>query len=202
MPNKELNVELPPEPGKPDEEIQAKFITSPQVNAAAIQREFSITTKDNLDLMALTGLLSETCRSAVDGSSKRGSMMLAAQAEALNAIFTKLATRASANMDEGYVGATETYLRLALKAQNQSKATLEALSRVQNPRVASYVGQLNATTGPQQVSNVVDTRLEKSPNEVLEVANGERLDRGAQGATVEGNSEMEAMVPRHRAANS
>jgi hypothetical protein len=40
---------------------------------------------------------------------------LTAQAAALNAIFSELARRAALNMGE-YLPATETYLRLALKA--------------------------------------------------------------------------------------
>ena len=46
------------------------------------------------------------------------------------------------------------YLRLALKAQSQCRATLETLAVIKNPPVV-YVRQANVTTGPQEVNNVM-----------------------------------------------
>src|SRR5438270_7398183 len=48
--------------------------------------------------------------------------MLTGQAAALNAIFYELARRSGANMGE-YIEAAERYMRLALKAQGQCRAT-------------------------------------------------------------------------------
>ena len=53
--------------------------------------------------------------------------MLTAQAVALNTIFSELARRAAVNMGE-LLTATETYMRMALKAQTQCRATLETLA--------------------------------------------------------------------------
>ena len=47
-----------------------------------------------------------------------------------------------------YLLATETYLRLALKAQSQCRATLETLAAIKNPPVI-FAKQANVTTGPQ-----------------------------------------------------
>ena len=202
MASNEVNICLPAESGKSNEEVYAKFITSPQTTAAVVQREFSVTRKGDLDLPTLTRLLSRTCHDAAEGSHERSAMVLAAQAEALNAIFTKLATSAAANMGEGYLGATDTYMRLALKAQSQSKSTLEALSRIQNPRLASYVSQLNATTGPQQVNNPGATKIKSMPNELMEKTDGEWVDRGAEGSPIKRNSKVEPLVQSHGAAYS
>jgi hypothetical protein len=46
----------------------------------------------------------------------------------------------------------EGFMRLALKAQSQCRATLETLAAVKNPPVV-YARQANVTTGPQQVNN-------------------------------------------------
>jgi hypothetical protein len=58
--------------------------------------------------------------------------VLVAQAASLNSIFTELARRAGLNMGE-YIGATESYMRLALKAQAQCRATIETLAAMKNP---------------------------------------------------------------------
>jgi hypothetical protein len=49
--------------------------------------------------------------------------------------------------------ACDTFLRLAFKAQSQSRATLETLAFTQNPRSVEFVRQANIANGPQQVNN-------------------------------------------------
>jgi hypothetical protein len=70
----------------------------------------------------------------------------------LNVMFGDLSTLAKANLSGGYMEAGERYLRLALKAQSQSRATLETLSAIKNPPVV-YAKQANIAHGPQQVNN-------------------------------------------------
>lgn len=77
--------------------------------------------------------------------------MLTAQAVALNAMFTELARRGALNMGE-HLGAAETYIRLALKAQSQSRATAETLAAIKNPPIV-YARQMNVAHGPQQINN-------------------------------------------------
>lgn len=67
------------------------------------------------------------------GDLTRASNMLTAQALTLDAVFTELLSRASNNIGK-YPDAMERYMRLALKAQAQSRATIEALARMQQPR--------------------------------------------------------------------
>jgi hypothetical protein len=91
------------------------------------------------------------------GTVNRGDMrdaeaMLAAQMAALNAMFNELARRAAINMGE-HLGATDTYVRLALRAQSQCRATAEALAEIKNPRPVAFVKQANISNGPQQVNN-------------------------------------------------
>jgi hypothetical protein len=59
---------------------------------------------------------------------------------------------ARAYRQEGYVPVAETYLRLALKAQSQSRASIESLTQIKNPPVV-YARQANFANGPQQVNN-------------------------------------------------
>lgn len=76
--------------------------------------------------------------------------MLYGQAMTLQTIFTSLARRSALNAGE-YINASETYMKLALKAQAQCRATLETLSIVKNPM--PYIKQANIAQGPQQVNN-------------------------------------------------
>jgi len=49
------------------------------------------------------------------------------------------------------VPAAETDLRLALKAQSQSRATIETLAEIKNPRQVAFVKQANIAGGNQQI---------------------------------------------------
>lgn len=75
--------------------------------------------------------------------------MLMAQAITLDSMFTELARRAALNMGE-YLEAAEKYARLALKAQNSSRAALEALANLQRPR-ESTVRHVHVTEGGQAI---------------------------------------------------
>lgn len=52
-----------------------------------------------------------------------------------------------------YLKQFQAYLGLALKAQAQCRATLEALAEIKNPRPMAFVKQANISGGPQQVNN-------------------------------------------------
>ena len=74
--------------------------------------------------------LAATLEKAGDpGSSRR---MLAAQAIALDAVFSEMLRRSAGNLGK-FPDAAERYLRLAMKAQANARATLEALARLNDP---------------------------------------------------------------------
>src|SRR5258705_590128 len=77
------------------------------------------------------------------------SQLLAAQAITLDSMFTELARRAALNMGE-YINAAERYGRLALKAQGNCRATLEALTRQHQPREQT-VRHVHVNEGGQAV---------------------------------------------------
>jgi hypothetical protein len=76
---------------------------------------------------------------------------LAAQAITLNSIFNEMALRAAANMGNN-IQLTETYLRMALKAQAQSRSTMETLAEVKFPKSPTFVKQQN-NAYQQQINN-------------------------------------------------
>lgn len=99
--------------------------------------------------------------------------MLFGQALALQTIFTCLARKAK---EQDRLGHFETLLSLALKAQNQSRKTIQSLSDVKSFKI-SVVGQANITSGPQQINNCSQGYCEiNSKNKLEEVRNGQRLE--------------------------
>ena len=77
------------------------------------------------------------------------SRMLAAQATTLDAMFSELARRTAANLGE-YINAADRYGRLALKAQSNCRATLEALAKLHQPREQT-VKHVHVNEGGQAV---------------------------------------------------
>lgn len=77
------------------------------------------------------------------------SRLLAAQAITLDSMFTELARRAALNMGE-YLDAAERYGRLALKAQSNCRATVEALAKLHQPREQT-VRHVHVNEGGQAV---------------------------------------------------
>jgi len=75
--------------------------------------------------------------------------MLTAQAVSLDALFAELARRGTMNLGE-YPLAAERYMRLAFKAQANSRATLEALTKLHQPRVQT-VRHVHVNEGGQAV---------------------------------------------------
>lgn len=83
------------------------------------------------------------------GELSLASEMLTAQALTLDAMFTELARRATLNMGD-YINASEIYARLALKAQANSRATIEALLKLHQPREQT-VKHVHVNQGAQAV---------------------------------------------------
>ncbi len=161
---------------------------------------------DELDPQLLHAAMQQHACEAATGDLSTLERMLAAQALTLNQMFCELARRAALNMGE-HLDATEAYLRLALKAQHQSRATVETLAEIKNPRAAvAFVRQANISNGPQQVNNSVPApaqEIAQPKNELLKDARHEieGLDFGTQTAPARGNPAMEAVGAFQRAEN-
>jgi len=140
-------------PGEDEAVTKARAVLLPTIQAAVTLKEFT-NDFDGVELWALTQALSEQTKATNGGDSARAKAMLTTQAHTLDALFHSLARRAGQNMGE-YLGAANIYMKLALRAQSQCRATWEAVSAIQNPPVANYVGQANIAHGHQQVNNAV-----------------------------------------------
>ena len=196
------------------EKVARHAATVPEVQAAAAMEQWAKHAFAEVDLCTLIEKIREQTDAMHKGDLKEIEAMLFAQSLTLQATFTALSRRAAANSGE-HMGATDTYLRLALKAQSQCRATLETLADIKNPRPMAFVKQANITSGPQQVNNgsseannrVVRAREgnENPQNELLtdtRATHGKPLDTRAKSKAGASHSGVEAVETGHRAANS
>lgn len=142
------------EDGRAREALMASIALSDSLGNASLVRQFGQGTFGELDLTETAKELARQTGEIRHGNLGMAESMLAGQAQSLNAIFAELARRAGANMGEHPL-AFERYMRLALKAQGQCRATLETLAAIKNPPVV-YARQANIAHGPQQVNNCTD----------------------------------------------
>ena len=114
--------------------------------------------------------------------------MYISQAMVLEAIFASLARRAKV---QDKLLQYETHMRLALKVQNQCRATLQALVQPKQASQTTFVKQANIAQGHQQVNNLPEKNI--TPQNELLRGDYAKLDTGAT-PTAEGvNSTLEAM---------
>jgi hypothetical protein len=187
-------IEVPKKENEREGVALARVAINPAVHAAKTQQKF-VSGFGELEIADILAVLKEQTSAAEDGKTSRAEAMLAAQAHTLDAIFNSLASRAADNMGH-YPETVERYLKLALRAQSQSRATWETLSTIKNPPMANYVGQANISNGPQQVNNGSSRtgKNKKAPIEQLEKKNAsEWLESGKAGATGEVDKKLETV---------
>ena len=135
------------------------------------------------------------------GNLKRAEAMLICQATALQAIFAKLV---EAGMQQKTMPMLESYMKLALRAQSQCRATLETLAVTKNPPVV-VAKQANIANGPQQINNGVETprtENEKRQNQLLEVKHEQWLDTRTTTAASGTNQELATVGKVNRPQNT
>jgi len=101
-------------------------------------------TGETLALMDCAKFVEQRASDAIGGDLSFASAMLASQAISLDTMFSEFARRAASTMGQ-FPDATERYARLAMKAQTGSRATIEALAKLHQPREQTvrhvHVGQ-------------------------------------------------------------
>ena len=129
---------------------------------------------------------------------------LFAQAQTLQVMFTYLSKRM---LKQEYIKNMESFCRLALKAQDQSRRTLETLAQMKKPSVV-IAQQANIAQGPQQVNNhcpAIASEQEKiKSNERLRErrkADGESVGPGRSATASRVDSKMATVGIRDGAKN-
>ena len=174
----------------------------PAVRATISAMPIAKATVCEVDLTATLESLRDTVKAVQAGDMGAADTMLVSQAETLDGLFHLLVARSSANSHAGLLQASETYMRLALKAQSQARATWESLSRFKNPPAATFIRQANVANGHQQVNNGAAPAgraeiFENEPNK-LQPAPGRSLAAGAasDGSGIDTRSPTVAEIDR------
>lgn len=134
------------------------------------------------------------------GDMTRAENMLLAQAHTLDALFANLTARA---MNAKHMDNLEAFMRLAFKAQNQARATLQTLGELKAPKNVAFVKQANIGQNVQVNNGTTGQptrtrKAKKAQNELLEVEHGERLDTRATGTAGSADPAMATVGEQHR----
>lgn len=198
-------------PDETEDRAVARVLGKGLVSNAATTIRFMAGEHGDMSLMDMARELLDQGEAVNRGDFAAPERLLNAQAMALNAIFNELARRAALNMGE-HLGATETYLRLAFKAQAQSRATLETLAAIKNPPVV-FARQANINNGGQQqvnngqapnstLASARPGKMDSEPNELLEdgTHGSPQMDSRAASAAGRKNPSLEPVEAINRAA--
>ena len=202
--NKSTNKTVPVKKLKQSEsEHYAKVSLSPTTMSAVLTEAFANKIFPDTRIADVATILKERITNIQDGDMKPIEAMLIAQAQALQTMFVSLGREA--------VGKTQlnqytAFMNLALKAQSQSRATIQALIELKYPKQATFVKQANISNGHQQVNNGTNTHTHAharentiQPNELLEVNNGSKaVDNRATQTTIPKNKAMAAVATQYR----
>lgn len=149
-------LDVPSKPGQ-EKRTLAKAVAD-TVARNAVAADDYVQHLGNADYAESIAVLKERVAAIHAGDASRLETVLIAQAGTLDAIFTDLSRRAV--RDGVSVVAGEVFLRLALKAQSQCRATIEALATIKNPSLV-FARQANIAYGHQQVNNNQSTRVRR-----------------------------------------
>lgn len=202
-PKKNLRINVSDYGGKSADRIMAEVSQSPLAANAATARAFGAGSFGEIGISDAVDAMRDKAGKVKAGNMEEMESLLVAQATSLDAIYNEMARRAALNMGE-YLQATETYMRMALKAQAQCRSTVEALAEIKNPRAVAFVKQANIAHGHQQVNNGVppahgnnsiqSNELSRASNELLPDTRASQVESGV-------NSPVEALAAIDRAAN-
>lgn len=104
---------------------------------------------DDVNYWKLILSLDDQIKNVNKGDLKGIEGVLIAQIHILNSMFNNLAIRSKNQTNIGFI---EQFMRLAFKAQNQCRVTIETLANLKNPAIPTFVKQANIGYN-QQVNN-------------------------------------------------
>lgn len=185
--------------------VAARVAADPTFSSAvAAHNIYGVRGDESYEVADLITELRQQCEEISRGDMSAAERMLVAQAHTLSQLFYSLTSSGleSLRADSAYL--YELHMRMALKAQAQCRATLEALSEIKNPRKATFIRQANVANN-QQVNNGVEparaAETENERNELRTIPYEEPVDSCAPRTTSRADPEAEAVGAVHRATN-
>jgi hypothetical protein len=190
MADKKQILTLKLEKNQTKEQALAEFQSKSEFLSTAVIESFNVGLGEDFDFQSNMRVLGKTIREIQSGDLSKIEEMYISQAVALEAMFASLARRAKV---QDKLLQYDTHMRLALKAQNQSRATLQALVQLKQPSNTQFIKQANIAQGHQQVNNLAEKNITPQ-NELLEDIHGNsHLDTGTTTATTGIDTALEAL---------
>lgn len=129
-------LEVKAKDGEDCDMLLARLALGPGTRHAAISSSFAaglFSDDHQIPIQSGAKVMGDAMAKARAGEKALASNVLAAQAMTLDSMFTELARRSVVNMGN-HMDAADRYMRLALKAQANCRATLETLAKLHQPR--------------------------------------------------------------------
>jgi len=180
-----------------EEEALAEFKSKSEYLSTAVIESFGVSIGDDFNFPSTIKTLEKTIQQIKSGDLSKIEEMYISQAMALEMMFTSLARRAKA---QEKLLQYETHMRFALKAQNQCRATLQALVQLKQPSNTTFVKQANIAQGHQQVNNLAEKNITPQ-NELLEDSYAQ-LDTGTTTTPKGIDTTLEALGKINRRKNA
>jgi hypothetical protein len=134
-------------------EKYAKASLSSADMSAVLSDSFTTNIFPDLAIADVADALRDKITEIQNGDMKSIEAMLISHAQALQTIFVSLGRKAAAQSQLGHYTAI---MNLALKAQNQSRSTIQTFLELKFPKQATFVKQANIANGLQQINNNPD----------------------------------------------
>jgi hypothetical protein len=182
------------EAGKTGEERgrnYAQLMTSPELAALrvinSVERNSGV--DKDIDVPALMETLRDQAKGVNQGDLRQAEAMLMNQSTALQSLFARLTENA---FSASQLPQFDAFMRLALRAQNQCRTTLETLSAIKNPPVV-IAKQANIAHGHQQVNNSIAIPAGDAHAREKEIRPNELLTEGQYAKTVDARTTRSAI---------
>lgn len=174
----------------------AEILTMPSAQNARVLQAWG--RLGEVDLSAIADRLRHKAQAVINGDTDTVEALLFDQALALQAIFTNLSIEAARSEN---LSRLDPLLRLALKAQSQSRSTLETLTLIKNPTMVfakqaniNNGGQQQVNNGGHQASSAPAANNRSAPTELLEDDHhGQWMDAGATSTARRADSRLETV---------
>lgn len=171
------------------EKVLKQLVQSPELtNSAVVLAYKGSIAGDKIDLSDILESLQQSSEQLQsDTPLHLTENILISQAQSLNVMFCDLAIKAN---NQKYIDNMEKYLKLALKAQSQCRATLETLANIKNPPIvfAKHANiahhqqinnqQVNHTAQSEQTSEPVQqaqSAIEQQPKQAIPTVRAKKV---------------------------
>ena len=200
---------------KPFDVIKGDIVRNPAVLGACVVNTYNRVNKGiegEPSIEETMKSIAAGIREVNQGNLRELEAMLTGQAVALQSMFAEMATRAA---EQTQLKHYQAFFNMAMKAQAQSRSTIQALIELKYPRQVVITKQANISHGHQQVNNgefsaqYAHTRtpareIPIASNELLEIDNettGERLDTRATQGAIREDQAMATVAAQHGRKN-